>query len=361
VVKLAVEEFFEEQAGEALGVVADDAMFFEEIIEDDAEAEFLELRQIDGYRLGTLCTVAAGDIGRDGLTVGDDPVNDAVRNVLLDGPKMVAESVARGFAGLGHQVGDIDAGRFGLGNGAGDFRDQQIRQNAGVKRAGAEKNEVGLLDGVNGAREGAHTAGRKAELPDGIVAGGNARFAVNDAVVFERGDKMHIRKRGGKDAAANRKYLAADADGFREIPGNVGKRGEKQIAEIVATEAAASVETILKETAKERFVLRKSNHAIANVAGRENAIFAAQAAGASSVVGDGNDSGEVGDGALDAGVLFAAAEDVLFQAAEKRGKTGAAAERNDPEAGKAGFRIGGALFHVECRGDRTGFTLQRRI
>jgi len=35
---LAAEELFEEEAGEAAGVVAQDAVFFEEIVEDDAEA-----------------------------------------------------------------------------------------------------------------------------------------------------------------------------------------------------------------------------------------------------------------------------------------------------------------------------------
>jgi hypothetical protein len=51
---LAVEEFFEEEVGEALGVVADDAMFLEEIIENDTEAELLELGEIDGHWFGAL-------------------------------------------------------------------------------------------------------------------------------------------------------------------------------------------------------------------------------------------------------------------------------------------------------------------
>ena len=58
-----MEEFFEEEAGEAIGVVADDAVFFEEIVEDDAEAELLERREIDGDGLGALGAVAAGDFG----------------------------------------------------------------------------------------------------------------------------------------------------------------------------------------------------------------------------------------------------------------------------------------------------------
>src|SRR5882762_11689016 len=95
---LAVEEFFEEEAGEAAGVMAQDAVFLEEIVEDDAEAELLERGKIDGHRFGALGAVAPGHIGRDGLAIGDDPIDDAVRNVFLDGAKMVGESVAGGFA-----------------------------------------------------------------------------------------------------------------------------------------------------------------------------------------------------------------------------------------------------------------------
>ena len=114
---------FEEEAGEAAGVVAEDAVFLEEIVEDDAEAEFLEGGKIDGHGLGTLRAVTPGHIGRDGLAIGDDPIDDAARNVFLDGAEMIAEGVAGGFAGLGHQIGDVDARSFGISNGAGDFRD----------------------------------------------------------------------------------------------------------------------------------------------------------------------------------------------------------------------------------------------
>jgi len=44
-----LEEFFEEEAGEAAGVVAEDAVFLEEVVEDDAEAEFLEGGEINGH------------------------------------------------------------------------------------------------------------------------------------------------------------------------------------------------------------------------------------------------------------------------------------------------------------------------
>ena len=117
------EEVFEEEAGEAAGVVADDGVFLKEIVEDDAEAEFLESGKVDGDRLGALGAIAAGDGGRNRLAIGDDPIDDAPGDVLLDGAKMVGEGVASGFAGLGHQVGDVNARGPGLSDGAGDFRD----------------------------------------------------------------------------------------------------------------------------------------------------------------------------------------------------------------------------------------------
>src|SRR6266849_7847157 len=82
---LAVEEFFEEEAGEAAGVVAQDAVFLEEVVEDDAEAELLEGGEIDGHGFGALGAVAAGHVGGDGLAIGDDPIDDAAGDVFLDG------------------------------------------------------------------------------------------------------------------------------------------------------------------------------------------------------------------------------------------------------------------------------------
>jgi len=118
-----MEEFFEEEAGEAAGVVAEDAVFLEEVVEDDAEAELLEGGEIDGHGFGALGAVAAGHVGGDGLAIGDDPIDDAAGDVFLDGAEMVGEGVAGGFTWLGHEIGDVDAGSFGFGDGGGNFGD----------------------------------------------------------------------------------------------------------------------------------------------------------------------------------------------------------------------------------------------
>src|SRR5882672_9478857 len=143
--------------------------------------------------------------------------------------------------------------------------------------------------------------------------------------------------------------LAADADGFGEIAGDVGERGEEKIAEIVADEAVAGVEAVLKQAAEQGFIFRKSHHAVADVAGREDAVFAAQAAGAAAVIGDRDDGGEIGDGAFGAGELVDAADDEFLEAAKERRKAGAASKSDDAEAAGESFRFGGALFHADSR------------
>src|SRR6266568_4178883 len=110
------------------------------------------------------------------------------------------------------------------------------------------------------------------------------------------------------------------------------ERGQKKIAEIVTDKTAARMKTILEQTAEKRLVFRQSDHAITDVAGREDAVLAAQAAGAAAVIGDGNDGGEIGDGALDAGVFIGAADDEFFEAAKKRGQPGASSKSDDAEA-----------------------------
>src|SRR5216684_6685832 len=249
-------EFFEKEAGKAGGIVADDAVLFEEIVQNDAISELLQVRDIDDHGLGALGTITLGDFRGDRLTIGDDPVDEAARSVALNSAEMIGQSVAGGFAGLGHEIGDVDARRLGFGDGAGDFRDEQIGKNAGVERTGAKKNQVRALNGLDRFRQRADVARKQRELPDWLSASGNARFSVNFAAAFERGDQRHVGDRGRKNSAANGQDFAADPNRFREVAGDVGQRGEEEVAEVVADEAAAGVKAILKEVAEQSFVLR---------------------------------------------------------------------------------------------------------
>ena len=357
---LAAEEFFKEEAGEAIGVVADDAVFFEEIVEDDAETELLERGEVDGNGFGALGAVAASDFGGDGLAIGNDPIDNSMADVGLDDAQMIGEGIAGGFARLGHEIGDVDPRSFGFGDGAGNFRNHQIGENAGVERAGTEEDQISLLDSFDGFGKRAHAAGRKAEGLDRRAAGGDAGLAVNGAAVFEFGDKVNVRKCRRKDAAANREHFAADADGFGKIAGDMSERGEEKIAKIVADQTAAGVEAVLEEAAEKRFIFRKGDHAVANVARRENAILAAQAAGAAAVIGDGDDGSKIGDGVFGAGVFAGARNDKFLEAAEQSGEASASAEGYDAEASGERVWFGGGFFHEGVRVRGNGFNNSRK-
>src|SRR5712664_3586928 len=243
-------EFFEKEAGKAGGIVADDAVLFEEIVQNDAVSELRQVRDIDDHGLSALGTITLGDFRRDRLAIGDDPVDEAARSVVLNGAEMIGQRVTGSFARLSHEIGDVDARCFGFGDGTGDFRDEQIRKNAGVERTWAQKNQVGILNGLDCFRQGADIARKQRELPDWLSASGNARFSVNFAAAFERGDQRHVGDRGRKNSAANGQDFAADPNRFREVAGNVGKSGKEEVAEIVADEASAGAKAILKEVAE---------------------------------------------------------------------------------------------------------------
>jgi hypothetical protein len=107
------------------------------------------------------------------------------------------------------------------------------------------------------------------------------------------------------------------------------------------------VETILEEAAEKGFIFRESDHAVANIAGREDAILAAQAAGTAPVIRDSHNSGEVRNGVLGGGVLVSAADYVFLEPAKECGKTGTATKRDDAEAAVKNFRFGPGLFHFQ--------------
>jgi len=141
------------------GVVAKDAVLFEQVVEDHTVAEFLEGIEVDGDGLGALGAIAFGDFARDGLAVGDDPVDHPAGGVLANGFEVVGQGVAGGFAGLCHEVRDVDARGFGIGNSVGDLGYQQVGKDARVERAGAQQNEIGFADGFD--RPGKRASGAR--------------------------------------------------------------------------------------------------------------------------------------------------------------------------------------------------------
>jgi hypothetical protein len=72
---IAADEFFEQEAREALRTVAHYGVFFEQVGEDAADAEALQLRKVDAHGLGVVRTIAAGDCAGNGSVVGHHPID----------------------------------------------------------------------------------------------------------------------------------------------------------------------------------------------------------------------------------------------------------------------------------------------
>jgi len=250
------QEFVDEETSKAGRIVADQAVFFQEIVEHKLDLALEYFFGVNDHGLGALGAIAACNIRGDGLAIGNNPVDDAIVHMELNGAQMLTQRVVSGFAGLGHEIGDIDARRFGAGNGLGNFRNEEIGNHAGVKRAGTHEDEVGFLNGVNGFGKGANAARHELDLPDGRAAAGDFRLAADVLAIGERRGEMHVGDGGGEDAAADREDLAGDVDGFGKIAGDVGEGGKEQVTEIMADEPAPRVKTVLEKPPEESFIFR---------------------------------------------------------------------------------------------------------
>jgi hypothetical protein len=337
----------DQKAGELGGVVADDTVFLDKIAGEECDAEAGDFCGIEANLFGAFRAVTAGDFGRDGFAIGDDVVDEILADVLLNRADVFAERVMGGFAWLGHEIGNVDARGVGTSDGTGDLGDQEIREDARVERAGTHEDEVGIVNRFDSGAKWANTTGNEFEFADGNRAAGNFGFTFDAFAIGERSNKMNVGGGGRKDAAADGEDFRGYANGFSEISGDMRERGEEEIPKIVAAQAASSLETILEEAAEEGFVFRKSNHTVANVARWKDAILAAESTGAAAVIGHGDDGGKIGDGARRGGFFVAAADNVVFQAAEERGESGAAAERDDAEGAGSPLRLA-RFFHWQC-------------
>ena len=85
-----IEEALSTYQAEALAGDGDvSAVLLEEIIEDDAVAEPLQIGKVNGNLLGTLTTIAPGDFRRNSTAIRHNPVHDRTRRVAADRAEMI--------------------------------------------------------------------------------------------------------------------------------------------------------------------------------------------------------------------------------------------------------------------------------
>jgi hypothetical protein len=359
---LAVEGQLEQDFGEFVVAVAEDFAFVEEVAGDGLDAEGADAVEV-GFDGGlAFAGVLLEGGGEDGRGVDEGVVEDPGAGVVEDFFDVLGSGEAEGLVGLGHEVADVDAGSGGGGDGFGDAADEEIGDERGVERAGSKGDEVGGGDGVQGFGDGWGVGRVHGELDDGAFGGGDFGFAADGGAVVHEGGEGGVGGGGGKDAAAGGENLRAGLDGLGEVAGDGGERGEEEIAEAVAFEVAVG-EAVLEELGEQVLVFREGDHAVADVAWGKHVELFAKAAGGATVVGDGDDGGEIGDeaggkraglerggaalGRAERGGLDAAIEagglaghgDVALEAAQEGGETGASADGDDAK------RLGGWRGH----------------
>ena len=128
-------------------IVANHVMFIEQIIEYHFAPGLVQVGQIDLNRLGAFGAVAARNFRRHGLAIGHDVIHEFFRSVLLNCAHVIGQRVAGGFARLGHQICDVNAGRFSAGDRSGYFGNQQIGEArwCTANQGRAELNQLGEL------------------------------------------------------------------------------------------------------------------------------------------------------------------------------------------------------------------------
>jgi hypothetical protein len=143
---------------------------------------------------------------------------------------------------------------------------------------------------------------------------------------------VNIRNGRGENPSANGQDSAAEANRFGEIAGYVRQRREKKIAKVMAGKAAPGLEAVLKQPTEQRFFFRKRHHAVADIAGRKDAIFAAEPTGTPAIIGYGDNRSKLAYGPRGIWMFIAATDYIFLEAAKQCGQSGAPAEGDNAEA-----------------------------
>ena len=259
--------------------------------------------------------------------------------MAVEGAHVIAGAEFIGLAGLPHEVDEValEGGRGTYGG--GDAVHQQVGDDAGEQRAGAERDHVGFGDGGERGRQRADLARAQADRLDAMPAAADVGFADQDGAVGERGFERHVGGGAGVDAAGDFENFRGGLHGVRKIAQNLGEGHEEEVAEAVALEPAAGLEAVLEEAREQRGVFAERDHAVADVAGRQHVELAAQASGTAAVVGHGDDGGDVQRGRGGAG-----GPGVVLQALQDAGQAGTAADGDYAE-----WRL---IFHAKGLGGR---------
>ena len=196
----------------------------------------------------------------------------------VDGAHVIAGAEFVGFPGLPHQVDEVALS-------AGDERIAAAMPSTsrlGITLVNSEPGPRVITSAsamaASAAGSGRHLARAQADRLDALLAAADAGLADDDCAVGQRRFQRHVGRGAGVDAAGDLEHFRGGLDGVRKIAHDLRQRREKEVAEAVSLEPAAGLEAVLEEAREQRGVLAERDHAVADVAGRQDVELAAQAA-----------------------------------------------------------------------------------
>src|ERR1700722_2614297 len=224
---LGLHEFIQQETGQARLIVTQDFIVMQKIAGNVTNSHPLKFgkRRLDW--LGALSSIPSQERRPDRLPIDDDKIKNVAPGVIVNGPDVIGNGIVLGFAGLGHQIRDVNAGGARSGDGVHNFFNQQIRNDAGVERAGANQDQIGFADGLQDFGNGAHAPRNQPKTADGFFGPRNIGVAGDDGAVDEFGLERDVLSGGRINPAANGEDQGGDANGFGKVSGDVGESGQK--------------------------------------------------------------------------------------------------------------------------------------
>ena len=111
------------------------------------------------------------------------------------------------LVGLGHQVADVDLGGRRLDDRLGNSAHQQIGNQAGEERSGADGDQVSIGNRFQRLRHRAYVGRNEKQFADASFAGGDFSFSAHPRAVFHQGFEFNVRRRRGINMAASQQNL----------------------------------------------------------------------------------------------------------------------------------------------------------
>ena len=211
---------------------------------------------------------------RAGVLVQQSGIEDPRSGVFVDGLDVIGRSEAQAFVGLRHQVADVDLHRRRSGDRLRDSVHQNVGNQAGEERSGADGDEVGAGDGLQRLRQ-------RLNIGAGSSADCTMRSLLAVMLVSPRtrepssisASSSHVGSGRGINVSACGENFRREPHGLGEVAGHCRQSAQGRGCRSCVLRARTFRESDSGTGATSALVLGERDDAVANVARRQNAEF----------------------------------------------------------------------------------------